>query len=181
MPPYASYFSDAQSAQAQWNLGIHDAQRICAIWKDVCTELKGTYANAEKTEQENYLTKKLPVYDDPSTTNSYFYADAEISKAELKELVDILRGLVVLRGFCTSGLKDKARENYKTIWVGIKKRVGAPEAAERIATEFNQTYCPDELWHYVHYLLKSPPSRSKKPWVFVQKGKTYLRVWHKKT
>jgi hypothetical protein len=183
MPPYTSYFSDAQSAINQWNLGIHDAGKICAIWKDVRTELNGTYSNAEKHEQENFLTKKLDVYDDSSTRNSYDCGDVEISQAEFKDLVDIQRALVMLRGFCTSGQKDKAREKYKTIWVGIKKRVGAPEAAERIASEFNKTYCPDEFMHYVHYLAKSrkPPSARMKPWVFEHKGKTYLRVWHKKT
>jgi hypothetical protein len=183
MPPYTSYFSDAQSAVNQWGLGIHQAQTVCDIWKDVRTELNGTYANAEKDEQENHFTKKLAVYDDPSTTKSYNAADVEISKAEFKELVDIQRALVVFRGLYTGGQKQKARTDYENIWKAIKRRVGAPDAAERIATEFNTTYCPDELMHYVHYLAKSrnPPSQGKKPWVFEHKGKTYLRVWHRKT
>jgi hypothetical protein len=183
MPPYVSYFSDAQSAQAKWGLGIHQAQRVCDIWKDVRTELNGTYANAQKDDQENHFTKKGPLDDDPSTLNSYNVADVEISKAEFKELVDIQRALVVLRGLYTGGQKQKARADYEKIWTGIKRRVGATDAAERIATEFNTTYCPDELMHYVHYLAKSanPPSQGRKPWVFERKGKTYLRVWHRKT
>src|ERR1700751_5398519 len=112
MPPYVSYFSDAESAKAQWNLRSFDAQKVCDIWRHVRDELNTTYANAEKNEQENYFTQKAPLQDDPSTQKTYFFFDAEISKAEFKELVDIQRALVVFRALYTGGQKDKARVNY---------------------------------------------------------------------
>jgi hypothetical protein len=185
MPPYTSYFSDAQSAINQWNLGIHEAQRVCDIWEDVCTELNTTYADndALTDDARDFFTKKLTLYDDPSTTNSYDCGDVEISKAEFKKLVDIYRAVLLFRAFSTTNLKQKAQANYKTIWLAIKKRVGLGSAAESLAKKFNDTYSTDEYNHYLHYLVKSRngPSRSRKPWVFEHKGKTYLRVWHKKT
>jgi hypothetical protein len=64
--------------------------------------------------------------------------------------------------------------------VPIKKSVGLGTAAESLAKAFNDKYCPDELMHYLHYLVKSdkPPS-SMKPWVFKQDDNINLRVWYR--
>jgi hypothetical protein len=179
--PYTSYFSNAQSVSDQWGLGAHQAETVCTTWDDVCEKLNGTYANAQKDDAEDFFTKKLNIYDDASTTKSYKSWDRVINEDEFKKLVDIQRALLVLRGLCTSGQKVTARADYKTIWDGIKRRVGPGDAAEGLCSRFNVTYCPDELMHYLHYLVKSdnPPSQSRKPWVFKQGKKLNLRVWYK--
>jgi hypothetical protein len=181
--PYTSYFSNAETAAAQWKLGIPQAEKVCETWADVCAKLNGTYADAEKDDAKNFFTQQLPIYDDPSTKKAYNYWDREITEDEFKKLVDIQRGLSVLRGLSKAGVGTTAREDYKTIWTGIKTRVGPGAAAEGHCDKFNATYCPDELFHYVHYLAKSdkPPSRSKKPYVFKEGKKLKLRLWYKKS
>jgi hypothetical protein len=179
--PYTSYFSDEQSASDQWNLSFNQAKRVCEIWNDVvCPKLNGIYANALTDEAEGFFKQKTPRCDDLSTIKSYKSWDRVIFEDQFKKLVDIQRGLLLLRAFYTGGLKQKTQADYPEIWVPIKTSVGLGSAAESLAKKFNDKYCPDELMHYVHYLVKSdkPPS-SMKPWVFKDNGNINLRVWYR--
>jgi hypothetical protein len=190
--PYTSYFSDGQSASAQWGLSLNHAKTVCEIWDLVRTELNDTYrpgpaakeyVNAHVNDAKGYFTQKASVYDVPDTMSSYKSTDVEITEAQFKKLVDIQRALLILRAFYTGGQSVKARVNYKMIWSPVKGRMGGDEnEAENVAKKFNGTYCPDELRHYLHYLVKSKkePSKSIKPWVVEHNGKIKLRVWYRK-
>jgi hypothetical protein len=88
----------------------------------------------------------------------------------------------LLRAFYTGGQKVKAQANYKMIWSPFKGKMGGDaNEGEKLTKKFNDTYCPDELWHYLHYLMKSPKEPSSiKPWVVEHNGKIKLRVWYRK-
>jgi hypothetical protein len=180
--PYTSYFSDGQSASAQWGLSLNHAKTVCEIWDLVRTELNDKYANALTDDAEGYFKQKASQYDDPKTKTSYKSWDLEISEAQFKKLVDIQRALLLLRALYTGGQKVKAQANYKMIWSPVKGKMGGDaNEAEKLAKKFNDTYCPDELWHYLHYLMKSPKEPSSiKPWVVEHNGKIKLRVWYRK-
>lgn len=182
--PYTSYFSNAQSVSDQWSLSLNQAKKVYEVWDLVYKALKNNYTNALTEDAEGFFKQKLAVYSDPTKMKSYKSWDAVISEDQFKNVVDIQRALLLFRAFYSGGQKQKAQANYKWLWESVKGRMGGDaDEAEKLATKFNTTYCPDELWHYFQYLAKSdkPPSELMKPWVSVdQDGNMNLRVWYKR-
>jgi hypothetical protein len=181
MPPYTSYFEGVETVPTTWNLNPEHANKVCKIWENVCNELNTTYKTALTDDAEGYFKLKDALYDTAKTKSTYNSSDHVISEDEFKKLVDIERALLVLRALYTGGKKATAQVDYVNIWKAIKTKVGTGAAAESLAKKFNDTYCPEELYHYLHYLVKSveEPS-SMKPWVFKQNRNLNLRVWHRK-
>ena len=178
--PYTSYFEGAETVPPKWNLNASHANQVCQIWRDVCNELNTTYKNSLTDDAEGFFKQKLTLYDDAHTKSSYKSWDRVIFEDQFKKLVDIQRALLVLRALYTAPQKTTAQVDYVNIWKAIKSKVATGQAAESMAKKFNDTYCPEELFHYLHYLVKSEKAPSSmKPWVFEEDGNLNLRVWYR--
>jgi hypothetical protein len=182
MPPYVSYFASAESVKAKWGMTIDQAKIVRDLWDMALGELQTTYKQPRASTDELTMleatraefARKLNVYDMLT-----LITECTISEVQWSRMVDIQRILQTMRAYATG-----TKRPHKPIWAGIKARTGQNEVrAKEIANQFNNTYAPDELDHYLQYLTDKPDQRltSQKPWVIPgnKEGTYTLRVYGK--
>jgi len=177
MPPYASYFKNAQSVSDKWGLALgknNEAEKVYGIWDLVYVAMKNTFRDSLRDDAQGFFTQK-----NTQSLDKYNSMEVVISPDQFRELVDLQRVTVLFKGFY---LKQYGNTNFKWIWHSFKGRMGNNEtAAVGMAKRFNDKYAPDELYHYVHYLMQTPEEPSSpKPVVVEQNGNFNLRAWYRK-
>jgi hypothetical protein len=179
MPPYKSYFASPESVNNRWKLGDDKAKTVWELWDMAWGELQTTYKEELVNDARGFFTQKLGLYDDPDTVGRYESATVTISEDALSRLVTIQRILLMMRSFYTAGQKEICR----LVWRGILSRAKAEDTAKQLARDFNVTYAPEELSHYLQYLTDKPNKNplALKPYAVPGKkeGTFTLQVWCK--
>jgi hypothetical protein len=179
MPKYKSYFASSESVKEKWALADDKAKSVQELWDMAWGELQITYKDTLVNDARGYFTQKLGVYDDPITTGKYNSVQVIVSEDQFTHLVNIQRILLMMRSFYTGG-QDRI---CGMVWRGIMGRMKDENEAKTMARDFNETYVPDELLHYLQYITDKPNKNllALKPYAVPGKKKDTLtlQVWYK--